>query len=108
MVLLGARDSRTREVRFPPPEFLQGGRTAEPVSMGTHGTVYTYTTVHPRNQPPYSLGMVDFENGLRVFGRLVSPDGTAPRIGEAVRVVAFSFPDGTPDFAFESARRVAA
>lgn len=100
MVLLGARYSGTGETRFPPPEFLHAGQAAEPVAMGASGCLYTFTTVHPGKAPAYALGMVDFENGLRVFGRLVWPEGAGPTIGDTVHAVAFTLPDGTPDFAF--------
>ncbi|MDF3838984.1 OB-fold domain-containing protein [Cupriavidus basilensis] len=101
MTLLAARYRGTGGLRFPPPEFLQAGEAAEPVAMGTGGRLYTFTTVHPGKAPAYALGMVDFENGLRVFGRLVWQGDTVPAIGDAVRTVAFTLPDGTPDYAFE-------
>jgi len=100
IVLLGARYSGSGEMRFPPPEFLHAGEAAEPVAMGASGRLYTFTTVHPGKAPAYALGMVDFENGLRVFGRLAWPEGTEPAIGDAVHAVAFTLPDGTPDYAF--------
>ncbi len=100
MVLLGTRIPETGEVCFPPPEFLHAGQTAEPVSMGPSGCLYTFTTVHPGKAPAYTLGMVDFGNGLRVFGRLAWPEGSEPAIGDAVHAVAFTLPDGTPDYAF--------
>lgn len=100
MTLLAARYRGTGELRFPPPEFLQAGEAAEPVSMGAVGSIYTFTTVHPGKAPAYSLGMVDFDNGLRVFGRLAWPERTQPAVGDAVRTVAATLPDGTPDFAF--------
>ena len=100
MALLGARYRDTGELRFPPPEFLQAGEAAEPVAMGAGGRLYTFTTVYPGKASAYTLGMVDFDNGLRVFGRLAWPEGTEPAIGDAVRVVASMLSDGTPDYAF--------
>ncbi|MFV0676929.1 Zn-ribbon domain-containing OB-fold protein [Variovorax sp. tm] len=100
MTLLGARYRGTGELRFPPPEFLHTGEAAEPVAMGASGRLYTFTSVHPGKAPAYALGMVDFDNGLRVFGRLAWPDGSEPAIGDLVQAVAFELPDGTPDFAF--------
>ncbi|WP_382327514.1 hypothetical protein ACFJGX_00395 [Hydrogenophaga sp. UC242_50] len=44
--------------------------------------------------------MVDFEPGVRAFGRLLF-DAEPPAIGSRVRVVPFSLPDGTPDYAFQ-------
>ncbi|MGQ3001699.1 MAG: Zn-ribbon domain-containing OB-fold protein [Hydrogenophaga sp.] len=101
LVLLGARYRASDEVRFPPPEFLHGEEAAEPVSMGSEGRLYTFTTVHPGKAPAYSLAMVDFPNGLRVFGRLLAPEGVPLALGGHMRVVAFTLPDGTADYAFE-------
>lgn len=101
LVLQGARYRATGEIRFPPPEFLHGGEIAEPVSMGSEGRIYTFTTVHPGKAPAYSLAMVDFQNGLRVFGRLLQQEGSPLAIGDAVRAVSFTLPDGTADYAFE-------
>ena len=100
MALLGARYRDTGELRFPPPEFLQAGEAAEPVAMGAGGRLYTFTTVYPGKASAYTLGMVDFDNGLRVFGRLAWPEGTEPAIGDAVRIVASMLSDGTHDYAF--------
>jgi uncharacterized OB-fold protein len=100
MVLLGARLQGTGEVRFPPPEFLHDDDFAEPVPLGVTGHLYTYTTVHSGKAQAYSLAMVDFEHGLRAFGPLVWNDA-APAIGDLVRVVPFTLPDGTADYAFE-------
>lgn len=99
MTLLGARD-KTGALRFPPPEFLQAGEAAQPEAMGATGRLYTFTTVYPGKAPAYALGMVDFDNGLRVFGRLAWPEGSQPAIGDVVRAAAATLPDGTPDYAF--------
>ncbi|MDP9908680.1 putative OB-fold protein [Variovorax boronicumulans] len=108
MTLLGARYRDTGELRFPPPEFLQAGEAAEPVSMGASGRLYTFTTVHPAKAAAYALGMVDFDIGLRVFGRLAWPEGSEPAIGDVVHAVAFALPDGTPDYAFAPLKGAAA
>jgi uncharacterized OB-fold protein len=101
MLLTAVRLSGSGEVRFPPPGFLHGDEAAEAVALGPLGQLYTYTTVHPAKAPAYSLAMVDFAPGLRVFGRLLSRQGAAPALGDPVRVVPFALPDGTPDYAFE-------
>ena len=101
MVLMGARNPATGAVRFPPPEFLQAGEPAEPVSLGGEGRLYTFTTVHPGKAPAYSLAMVDFNDDLRIFGRLTWRGDAPPAIGAAVRVIPFTLPDGGPDYAFE-------
>ncbi|AEI82935.1 hypothetical protein CNE_BB2p01240 (plasmid) [Cupriavidus necator N-1] len=101
LVLQGARILASGEVRFPPPEFLHGEGVVEPLSLGITGRLYTYTTVHPGKAPAYSLAMVDFDYGLRAFGRLVWEGDTAPAIGAVVRAVPFALSDGTSDYAFE-------
>ncbi|WP_028602429.1 Zn-ribbon domain-containing OB-fold protein [Ottowia thiooxydans] len=106
LTLMAARNPDSGEMRFPPPEFLHGGQAAEPTPMGVAGSLYTFTTVHPGKAPSYSLGMVDFENGLRVFGRLVWPSDATPAIGDVVRAVAFTLADGTADYAFEPVQGV--
>ncbi|MDP9606166.1 UNVERIFIED_ORG: putative OB-fold protein [Variovorax paradoxus] len=100
LMLRGARNHTTGALHFPPPEFLQAGEAAQPEDMGVSGRLYTFTTVHPGKAPAYALGMVDFDNGLRVFGRLAWPEGSQPAIGDVVRAVAATLPDGTPDYAF--------
>lgn len=100
ITLLGARYRDTGDLRFPPPEFLQSGEAAGAEALGTQGRLYTFTTVYPGKAPAYMLGMVDFDNGLRVFGRLTWPEGAEPAIGDVVRTAAATLPNGTPDYAF--------
>lgn len=100
LMLLGARNRATGALCFPPPEFLQAGESAQPEAMGASGRLYTFTIVYPGKAPAYALGMVDFDNGLRVFGRLAWPQGSQPAIGAVVRTVTAMLPDGTPDYAF--------
>lgn len=47
------------------------------VPIDPEGTVYTYTVVHvgaPDIGTPYVIGYVDFEGGVRAFGRLAMDD----------------------------------
>lgn len=100
-LVLTAVRSRTGEVRFPPPSFLHGEDEVEPVALGPVGSLYTFTVVHVGKDAPYGLAMVDFEPGIRVFGRLVFDTTSPPRLGTPVRVIPFQLGDGTPDYAFE-------
>jgi uncharacterized OB-fold protein len=100
--LLGSLQVGNAEVRFPPIEFLHDAEAAEPVGLGEHGRIYTHTTVHPAKSPAYSLAMVDFDHGIRAFGRLLVDADTHPEIGDRVRVVSFELAGGTMDYAFES------
>jgi hypothetical protein len=86
--------------QFPPIEYLHGDQEAKEIELGPLGRLYTYTVVHPgKEKAPYGLAMVDFEPGVRAFGRLLF-DGHPPAIGSAVRVVPCPLADGTPDYAF--------
>lgn len=100
--LIGTRSSRGGTAQFPPAVALHGDERVEEIVLGPEGTVYSFTTVHAgAAQQPYHLAMVDFETDVRVFGRLLA--SSAPlAIGATVRVVPFQFPDGTPDYAFET------
>lgn len=87
--------------QFPPVEFVHNGQHTEDIDLGPTGSLYSFTIVHAgKDKPPYGLAMVDFEPGVRAFGRLLF-DIEPPAIGNRVRVVPFSLPDGTPDYAFQ-------
>lgn len=102
MVLIATRSSSQPTLRFPPAEFVHGDEEVEEVAIGPLGVLYTYTVVHPgKGVEPYALAMVDFEPGVRAFGRLCGPLQPAPAIDSTVRVVPFALADGTPDYAFE-------
>ncbi|QHE85712.1 Zn-ribbon domain-containing OB-fold protein [Hydrogenophaga sp. BPS33] len=105
VVLMAARARRGADLQFPPPAFVHGPSDAADladVEIGPQGLLYTYSIVHPgRDKPPYGLAMVDFEPGVRVFGRLLVEPGSEPELGALVKVVPFALQDGTPDYAFE-------
>lgn len=91
-----------KKPQFPPLEFIHGDRAPVDVLIGPIGKLYTYTVVHVgKDKPPYGLAMVDFEPGVRAFGRLVLDIGTTPDLDCNVRVVPFTLPDGSADYAFE-------
>lgn len=55
------------------------------------GTLYSYSTVHvaPKQfRPPYTIGYVDFEPNLRVFGRIQTEDASRLSVDMPVRLVA--------------------
>ena len=56
------------------------------------GVVHTFTVVHRTRdgRPPYAVGWVDLDEGVRTFGELLGP---GPRIGMPVEV---TFKDGLP------------
>lgn len=72
--LLCGSVSPSGSVYFPAREFsLEGGaRDLSPCSFGPRGTLYSYSTVHVSSVrlTPYSIGYVDFENGVRVLAEV--------------------------------------
>ncbi|WP_088311464.1 Zn-ribbon domain-containing OB-fold protein [Novosphingobium sp. B 225] len=103
MLLIATRTAGHPQLQFPPLEFVHGDEPVEQVPIGPFGQLYTYTLVHPgKDSEPYALAMVDFEPGVRAFGRLICKDGKAPAIDSTMRIVPSELPDGSPDYAFEA------
>ncbi|MET3918872.1 putative OB-fold protein [Variovorax sp. OAS795] len=100
-MVLVATQAGGKPAQFPPIEFVHNDQPIEEVEIGPIGSLYSFTVVHPgKDKPAYGLAMVDFESGVRAFGRLLF-DGSPPAIESRVRVVPFALPDGTPDYAFQ-------
>lgn len=100
MVLVATRVGG-QPAQFPPVEYVHGDQRAEEIVLGPTGLLYSYSIVYPgKDKAPYGLAMVDFEPGVRAFGRLLF-DGQPPVIGSSLRVVPFSLADGAPDYAFQ-------
>jgi uncharacterized protein len=95
------RCSSCRSSRLPPmPACPRCGETAtEIVDSSGSGQVYSWITVHrsadPALQPdlPYSIGTIDLDIGVRVFGRLVGTD--RPGIGDRVEACFVDHPTWT-------------
>lgn len=103
MLLIATRTASHPQAQFPPLEYVHGDEAVEEVPIGPFGRLYTYTMVHPgKDREPYGLAMVDFEPGVRAFGRMICTDGKAPAINSTMRVVPAELPDGNPDYAFEA------
>jgi uncharacterized OB-fold protein len=86
---------------LPPNSPLAAG--SEMVELSATGRLYSFTVVHaaPKLQkPPVPLGLVDFAEGVRVFGRMHYPADRRPVIGETLRVVLDESEQG-PIYAFE-------
>jgi uncharacterized OB-fold protein len=99
MVLVGTR-LESQPAQFPPTEYLLDDQQATDVVLGPTGRLYSCTIVHPgKDKAPYGLAMVDFGE-VRAFGRLLF-DGKPPALDSLVRVVSFTLPGGTPDYAFQ-------
>jgi uncharacterized protein len=100
MVLVATRVA-SQPPQFPPIEFVHDDQKVEEIELGPTGSLYSFTIVHPgKEKQPYGLAMVDFAPGVRAFGRLLF-DNQPPAIASRLRVVPFTLPDGTPDYAFQ-------
>ncbi|WP_424139530.1 Zn-ribbon domain-containing OB-fold protein [Roseomonas chloroacetimidivorans] len=53
-----------------------GARDMEPMTFGPRGTLYSFSKVHVSSSRPvpYTIGYVDFENGVRVLAQVEAPD----------------------------------
>ena len=60
------------------------------VASSGRGMVYSYTVVHHQTHPafrvPYTIVLVEMEEGSRVVAQLRAPEGTQVSIGMPVRV----------------------
>jgi uncharacterized OB-fold protein len=77
---------------FPPkarcPECFHSGLSS--VALDGRGTLYSYTTVYipSRNfKPPYTVGYVELDRGVRVFGQIRTRQGEPLVIGSPVKAV---------------------
>jgi uncharacterized OB-fold protein len=77
---------------FPPkarcPECLQSDLSS--VALDTRGTLYSYTTVYipSRNfKPPYTVGYVELDEGIRVFGQIRLKEREPLTIGSSIKMV---------------------
>jgi len=51
-----------------------------------NGTVYSVTVIHPRNEDPFALALIDLAEGFRMMSRIDVSDPYAVRIGLPVVV----------------------
>ena len=88
--LIGSRCKKCQRNYFPPREvcpqcFPEGlEHEMEKSKLSSRGTLYTYSIVQvapKRFLPPYVLGYVDFAEGVRVLGQLITTDPSQIKIG---------------------------
>jgi uncharacterized protein len=76
--LRGSVSRSSGGLAFPAREvdLLSGTRDMDPISFGPSGTLYAYATVHVSSSrpTPYTLGYVDFDNGIRVLAIVEAGD----------------------------------
>lgn len=103
VVLLATRLAGRDALHFPPlPATSPLGEGARTIELAGTPTLYSFTIVHssPKaGKPPRPLGLVDFPEGVRVFGPLDMPASRRPVIGEALQVALHATEDG-PIYAF--------
>lgn len=98
VALLASRIGGRETLHFPPlPSLSPLAASSQLVELDSTAVLYSFTIVHssPKlNKPPVTLGLVDFPQGVRVFGRLDLPNGRRPVIGERLRTVLQEGADG--------------
>ena len=90
--LRGSECPNCRRRFFPPkarcPECLRSGLGS--VALDTRGTLYSHTTVYipSRNfKPPYTVGYVELDEGVRIFGQIRVREGEPLTIGSSIKMV---------------------
>jgi len=76
---------------FPKPELCVNCHSDDikEIELGAECVLFSFTTVHPKtahSDSPYSIGYVDFPEGVRVFGPLDVEDTSHLHIGMPLRV----------------------
>ena len=74
VLLCGSQSTSSGSMAFPARAVCQmtGTLDMEPITFGPNGVLYSYSTIHvSSNRPvPYTIGYVDFPNGLRVLAQV--------------------------------------
>ncbi len=73
---------------FPPRPVCPtcGSRELAWAESAGEATIYSATTISPRDQDPYTVVILDVAEGFRMMSRLDGPDATSATIGDDVRV----------------------
>ncbi len=76
VVLIGSKSASSGTLVFPQKTFCPetGARDMEQITFGPNGTLYSFSTVHisATRKTPYTIGYVDFDNGIRVLAHVRS------------------------------------
>lgn len=90
VLLKGSRSRTSGSLAFPRREVsLDGGlRDLEPVLFGPRGKLYSFATVHVSSTrpTPYTIGYVDFDNGVRVLANVEAAAGHALNCDQTVEL----------------------
>jgi uncharacterized OB-fold protein len=89
-----------RRISFPPREFCTACAEAQPewVELSGHGCLYSSTRVHAAGgrfawMAPYSIGIVDLEEGPRLLTRLM-PEASSLALDARIRLIVLRHADG--------------
>jgi len=101
--LIAGRSRASGRVFFPKPlkDFQTNTDTISEFVLGSECKLFSFTTVHMKTlhfDPPYSIGYVDFPEGVRVFGPIAG-NGHDLKIGMKLKVEIaplWTEEDGTP------------
>ena len=92
---------RCHKLSFPPKHICPHCWMDSPgwTSIKHTGTLYSWTTIHASpaqfsNDLPYTVGIVDLDDNLRVACRVLTKDGIAPTVDARVRLVVVMYQDG--------------
>jgi uncharacterized OB-fold protein len=95
--LIGRKCEKCEQVYFPPRKLCPKCRRAsigkmEPVQLTGKGKIISFSTVHDglpefQMQIPYTMAIVEFEEGARVTGQIVDSEPDDVKIGSEVRAV---------------------
>ncbi|SPF81514.1 Zn-ribbon domain-containing OB-fold protein [Pseudoprimorskyibacter insulae] len=93
--LNASRSASSGSMAFPARTICQetAARDMEPIEVGPAGVLYSHSTIHvsATRQTPYTIGYVDFPNGLRVLAQV---RGIAADAGCDIPVVLDADADG--------------
>lgn len=98
--LLTTRCDGCKEPSFPPRDYCPrcGSPGHEWIGLGGKGRLYSKTRIHAAGgsfaaMTPYSVGLVDLDDGLRLLARLL-PSASALPLDSPVVLVVLRHPDG--------------
>lgn len=85
-VLIGKKCCRCGKIQFPPAKVCTGclGTETENIAIGKRGKLFSFTTTYGPTatiQPPFAVGYITTEEGLRIFAPLRMEEGKPFAIG---------------------------
>jgi uncharacterized OB-fold protein len=95
--MVGRKCANCQKVYFPPRDMCPKCRRAsmgkmEKFTLSGKGTVLSFSTVHDglpafQMQIPYTMAIIELEEGARITGQIVDCDGNHVKIGSKVETV---------------------